>query len=90
MIARPFGPTGRNVPLFAAGSRAFGDRWRTPREWQLPLAIDDALWAYVASDPDPAYTPMPSTWLNQGRWEDDPEQSLNPATKERRSPLDGI
>ena len=50
-------PTGRNIPLFAAGSRAFGDSWRTPREWELPLAIDDTLWAYVAKDPDPAANP---------------------------------
>lgn len=27
---------------------------------------------YAASAPDPEYTPMPSTWLNGGRWEDDP------------------
>lgn len=26
---------------------------------------------YAASRPDPQYTPMPSTWLNEGRWEDD-------------------
>lgn len=27
---------------------------------------------YAASKPDPEFTPMPSTWLNGGRWEDVP------------------
>lgn len=26
---------------------------------------------YAKTKPDPKYTPMPTTWLNQGRWEDD-------------------
>lgn len=26
---------------------------------------------YASSKPDPDYTPMPTTWLNQGRWMDD-------------------
>jgi hypothetical protein len=26
---------------------------------------------YAATRPDPQYTPMPKTWLNGGRWEDD-------------------
>jgi hypothetical protein len=26
---------------------------------------------YADTRPDPQYTPMPSTWLNGGRWEDD-------------------
>jgi hypothetical protein len=26
---------------------------------------------YAATKPDPQYTPAPTTWLNQGRWEDD-------------------
>lgn len=26
---------------------------------------------YAKTKPDPKYAPMPSTWLNQGRWEDD-------------------
>ncbi len=31
----------------------------------------EAARAYAATRPDPQYTPMPSTWLNDGRWEDD-------------------
>jgi uncharacterized protein YdaU (DUF1376 family) len=27
---------------------------------------------YAATKPDPQYTPAPTTWLNQGRWEDEP------------------
>lgn len=30
---------------------------------------------YAASKPDPQFVPMPLTWLNQGRWEDDPTES---------------
>lgn len=30
---------------------------------------------FVASCPDPQYTPHPSTWLNQDRWNDEPIQS---------------
>lgn len=33
---------------------------------------------YAASHPDPEFVPMPSTWLNGGRWEDDPQPSLAP------------
>ena len=34
-----FDPTGREVPLFAAATRAFGDAWVSPAEWQLPTPI---------------------------------------------------
>lgn len=33
---------------------------------------------YAASKPDPEFTPMPSTWLNGGRWEDDAQASADP------------
>jgi len=32
--------------------------------------VDGAI-RYAASGPDPDYVPMPSTWLNEGRWMDD-------------------
>lgn len=45
-----FDPTGRTVDpskgqigLFAAASRAFGDQWVTPSEWQLPTPISQTL-----------------------------------------------
>lgn len=38
-----FDPTGRSVPLFAARSRAFGDQWVSPEEWQLPTPISRPL-----------------------------------------------
>jgi hypothetical protein len=39
-----FDPTGRDIPLFAAGERAYGDAWVSPAEWQLPTPIDRLLW----------------------------------------------
>ncbi|PZV11714.1 MAG: hypothetical protein DCF22_13825 [Leptolyngbya sp.] len=38
-----FDPTGREIPLFAAAFRPFGDRWSSPAEWQLPTAISKPL-----------------------------------------------
>ncbi|NJR24920.1 MAG: hypothetical protein HC786_23550 [Richelia sp. CSU_2_1] len=38
-----FDPTGREIPLFAAAFRPFGDRWISPAEWQLPTAISKPL-----------------------------------------------
>ncbi|MEH2236623.1 hypothetical protein [Nostoc sp.] len=38
-----FDPTGREIPLFAAASHPFGDRWVSPAEWQLPTAISQPL-----------------------------------------------
>ena len=38
-----FDPTGRNVPLFAAAKRAYGDAWVSPAEWQLPTPISTPL-----------------------------------------------
>jgi len=38
-----FDPTGREIPLFAAAYRPFGDRWSSPAEWQLPTAISKPL-----------------------------------------------
>jgi hypothetical protein len=35
------------------------------------LALIDGARRYAASKPDPDYVPLPSTWLNQGRWLDD-------------------
>jgi hypothetical protein len=42
-ICYTFDPTGREVPLFAASSRAFGDAWVSPQEWQLPTPISTPL-----------------------------------------------
>ncbi|HEU5200744.1 MAG TPA: hypothetical protein VFU32_13980 [Ktedonobacterales bacterium] len=39
-----FDPTGREIPLFAASSRAYGDAWVSPAEWQLPTPISGPLW----------------------------------------------
>jgi hypothetical protein len=38
-----FDPTGREIPLFAAETHPFGDRWVSPAEWQLPTAISQSL-----------------------------------------------
>jgi hypothetical protein len=55
-----FDPTGRDIPLFAAAVRSYGDAWVSPAEHELPTPIDrllleDALAAlYAAVDPDGA------------------------------------
>lgn len=42
-------------------------------------ALIDGARRYAGTKPDPDYTPMPSTWLNQGRWLDDtPTQQTAP------------
>ena len=40
-----FDPTGRSIPLFAAGrtSEAYGSRWVSPQPWQMPGPIDQPL-----------------------------------------------
>ena len=38
-----FDPTGREIPLFAAAARDFGDKWVSPAEWQLPAPIGTPL-----------------------------------------------
>ena len=38
-----FDPTGREIPLFAAVTRDFGDKWVSPAEWQLPAPIGTPL-----------------------------------------------
>jgi len=38
-----FDPTGRDVPLFAAGEHLFGGAWVSPAEWQLRGPIDRLL-----------------------------------------------
>ncbi|HEU4730656.1 MAG TPA: hypothetical protein VFT22_22330 [Kofleriaceae bacterium] len=55
-----FDPTGRNVPLFAAAVRSYGDQWVSPAEHELPGPIDRGLLEnaleqlYAAVDPDGA------------------------------------
>ncbi len=45
-----FDPTGRNIPLFAPSERAaapsssWGEDWKSPDEWMLPVAISELLW----------------------------------------------
>lgn len=40
-----FDPNGRQIPLFAVSSRAYGDNWTSPAEWQLPTPITRPLLA---------------------------------------------
>lgn len=51
-----FDPTGRQIPLFAVSSRALGDQWVSPQEWQLPTPISTPLLS--ASLADPAGQPL--------------------------------
>jgi hypothetical protein len=41
----------------------------------------DAVKRYAATKPDPKYTPMPTTWLNGGRWMDDLSDQPKPGSK---------
>lgn len=41
---------------------------------------------YAAKQPDPQYVPMPETWLNQGRWEDNPADSIEAPAARIREP----
>lgn len=52
----------------------------------------EAARTYAETRPDPQYVPMPLTWLNQGRWEDDPRDSIatfprHPANAAAVSPM---
>lgn len=47
-----FDPTGRDVPLFVAASRPFGDEWKSPQEWQLPTPLSKPLLDLGLADPD--------------------------------------
>ena len=61
-----FDPTGRSIPLFASdrrSTRAFGERWVPPNEWELPVAIDRVLWQTV---PDLLYPEAFSVGLVAG------------------------
>ena len=52
--------------LFVAIVTGKHKKRRAPAE-----VIVAAVERYAATKPDPQYTPMPSTWLTGGRWEDD-------------------
>jgi len=58
-----FDPTGRDLPLFAAAVRSYGDAWASPAEHELPGPIDQPLLdaalgsLYGALDPDGALVP---------------------------------
>lgn len=39
---------------------------------------------YAATNPDPEFVPMPSTWLNGGRWEDEIQQA-DPAPRDGKA-----
>jgi len=49
-----FDPNGRQIPLFAASARGYGDNWTSPAEWQLPTPITRPLLA-AALGPHPSY-----------------------------------
>lgn len=48
-----FDPTGRELPLFGANadSRAFGDAWVSPAQWQLPGHLNTPLLELALGDP---------------------------------------
>jgi uncharacterized protein YdaU (DUF1376 family) len=65
-------PTGRKKGKGAARdlfAKIVSRRHRTLRA--KPEAIVEAAKRYAATNPDPQYVPLPTTWLNEGRWEDE-------------------
>ena len=59
-----FDPSGREMPLFAPGSRtsaSFGEDWVSPDEWQLPVAVREAFWTAY---PDQLYPA--AFWVGTG------------------------
>ena len=72
-------PTGRDIPLFAASARAYGDQWKSPEEWQLPAPIDSFLMRaslqdlYASIDPADGISVAPNSlgvYLEQGSYYD--------------------
>lgn len=56
----------------------------TGRHRKLRATADEIIAAaqrYAATKPDPDYVPMPETWLNGGRWEDDVEPTGGAAAR---------
>jgi hypothetical protein len=62
-----FDPTGRDIPLFAAGIRAYSDAWVSPVEWQLPTPMSQPLLQtelanlYSAIDPQDGLSILPNS-----------------------------
>jgi hypothetical protein len=55
-----------------------------------PERLVEAAKRYAATKPDPKYTPKPTTWLNDGRWEDeDSAQRQSQKTANEPIELDG-
>ncbi len=52
--------------------------WERAVKVAAPLTIIEAARAYTATNPDPQYVPHPATWLNQMRWEDEPQPEPKP------------
>jgi hypothetical protein len=72
-------PTGRKKGKGAARdlfAKIVSRRHRTLRA--KPEAIVAAAKRYAATNPDPQYVPLPTTWLNEGRWEDEVAPVLSP------------
>lgn len=51
-----------------AARRSFAKARDRATQAEILSAIDRQRW-----NPDPAFVPHPATWLNQGRWQDDPD-----------------
>lgn len=60
------------------GKKAAEKAWaKAIKDGAEPELVIQAAQRYAASrvGQDPKYTPHPATWLNQGRWEDEPERT---------------
>ena len=62
-----FDPTGRDIPLFAASARAYGEAWVTSEEWRMPGRISRRLLEeslpnlYAGIDPGDGVSVVPNS-----------------------------
>lgn len=68
------------------GKGAARKAWATALHTATPDTIIAGLKQYAPTrtGQDPKYTPHPATWLNQQRWEDEPETPHTPGPQTRR------
>lgn len=76
-----FDPTGREIPLFAAAARAFGDNWTSPLEWQLPAPISTPLLGTHLARLYPAISPIDGSLLPNSLAVFDLQGNLIPASQ---------
>lgn len=72
--AYPTGPRKTDKPKAKLAFNAIVAGKRKGIDKMDPAVIVAAVKRYEASNPDPQYVPLPTTWLNGARWDQFPEQ----------------